>query len=73
MEETIAMALHRSGQSWARLPWHSAHTPSAGHRPETSVWADGKEGLSSEITRQSDRDLFPPIFGHSVETDLHKE
>lgn len=32
-----------------------------------------KEGLSSEITRQNDRDLFPPIFGHSVETDLHKE
>lgn len=40
---------------------------------ETGVWAEGKEGLSSEITRQSDRDPFPPKFGHSVETDLHKE
>ena len=42
MEETRVMVLHRPGQSRTYLPLHRAHTPSAGHRSETSVWAEGK-------------------------------
>lgn len=42
LEETRVMVLQRPGQSWTYLPLRSAHTPSAGHRSETSMWAEGK-------------------------------
>lgn len=69
----MATALHRPGQSWACLPQHSVHTPSTGRRLKLACGQRGKRECPSEITRQSDRDPFPPKFGHSVETDLHKD